>query len=353
MLVGIAYVFAILLNAYYLIPMGLFENYYLVNTILGDNFVNYNWLTSLPALFSFTSVSPMPLPGNNHLGVSKLYFSMGIPIILSLGTIIYSLSQSFRWRDLPYGMLCLPILIIFSIALFAVWSPFDFWKYLPKVLTISQFSYRLLSVIMWSGTLLFAFSLVYLFKNSLNASYAFLGIILILLCSSSWISTLNSTVTAQYVAQAPALGGAELAYLVSNQKSPYIIHSNLPFIPVTETEKICHHKGKYLICNLTLTQDSLVELPFFYHPEQLHITVNSKKKSYGGIPYDKTLLVGLELKAGQSTIRSYFQGYPLANWISLITWGILVIFSVVTFIRKSVFSRGYRSGLLLKYWRST
>ncbi len=329
--VGAAYLYGIMLAGYYIIPIILFEKYLKIDSLL-NYFEQYNWLTSLPALFSIKALSPMPLPGNNLLTTANLYFSVGLPILLGTGTILYVLCNRFQQVNKNDSDWIISLLLVFSMAFIAVWTPFDFWMYLPKFLTVSQFSYRLLTVVMWSGAILFAFSLLYLFHNKFDARHAFVGLIIILISSASWIPNQAGSLEVRNIIANPSLGYGESHFLISNKVITVPIDASLKVFSVEDAGKNCTHKGRDTICNIIVaSKNTLIQLPILYYPKQLHITANNKIIDYYPSPYDSYLLASLKLPPGHYTIQSYFQGIEWANWISILAWSLLgfsIVFSL-------------------------
>jgi len=240
-IVGLSYFYAILLGLYYLAPIVLFQKY-LPITYSFDNFSISSWLTSLPALLSFKALSPMPLPGNNLLGLPNLYFSVGLPILLGVGGIVYILYQGVKINNKNITMIIFPLLLLFFLAFFITWSPINFWIYLPKILRSAQFSYRLLTQVTWIGCLLFAIFISWTFHNKLDMRHGLLGLILIILCGSTWIPTQFSEKTVKESIANPDLGYGKYSYLTMPQAVG--AHEKQFILPLSNTIDNCSRNGK-------------------------------------------------------------------------------------------------------------
>jgi hypothetical protein len=129
---------------------------------LGNMFAN-NWLTPISELLSFGATPPEPLGGiNTHF----LYPSIGVPILISIGGLFY-----FRRRLGPEGPTVGCLVILFAIAVFCSWSPFNFWKYLPTTFMIAQFPYRLLTYVFAIGTVLFGYFASVYWRSQKNSAF--------------------------------------------------------------------------------------------------------------------------------------------------------------------------------------
>ncbi|MCL4395608.1 MAG: hypothetical protein M1482_12550 [Chloroflexi bacterium] len=181
---GLAVVFAGLLAAYFLGP-GVTADYLRVRDLLWPPF-SYNWISPLPALLSPTSLPPEPQPG--QLTTPNLNPAVGWPMLVGFGIVLYALVVDGtltrrRWT----ARVAAALLVLFALALFMTWSPVDFWSQLPVQLRIIQFPYRLLTQVMWTGALLGAFALAWLFKGRLDGRHLIAGLLLIGMASSSYL----------------------------------------------------------------------------------------------------------------------------------------------------------------------
>lgn len=174
------------------------------------------WLTPLAELLSPVAISPIPLPGN-HLSSLPLYPSIGWPILLSVGAIIFAWMMR-RFQQETDKKICTTLLCLFFIAFFAVWSPIDIWRYLPSYFNLIQFPYRLLTQVTWIGVLLFVYAAnIFLFspnnkKNNTECGFI-MGVLLIGLASGSWLMANKSGSTVEDVLKTPTILTAQ-DYLV-------------------------------------------------------------------------------------------------------------------------------------------
>jgi hypothetical protein len=282
---GLIYFYSCVLTSWYLVPIILTKKYLFINNQLG-NPTDSAWLTPLPTLLSITAVSPMPLPGNGELSI-PLYAAIGWPILMAVGVIIYLLLEKKAFLSNKKKQWTLPLLSIFGIAFFCVWSPINFWQFLPSFLTFLQFSYRLLTQTMWIGTLLFSFAILALFKKNLNIRHVFIGIVLISLCSSSWLPTQKSSaILIKNIKYKPDLGYSQHDYLVSPSFVPDLLwKGNIELPLITGDNWLELNKEFILPMRLFLKSDKAAirligNLPadLFKKSVRLSFYVNNKEK---------------------------------------------------------------------------
>lgn len=237
------YIYGILLGAWYWGPM-LFShdllqaNHYLSNNPL-DNPFNFNWLTPIAELLSPIAISPIPLPGN-HLSSLVLSPSIGWPILLSVGALFFlwvmkRLPQNTNHIDKKIIIL---LFTLFLITFFAIWSPIDFWQYLPSYFRLVQFPYRLLMQATWIGVLLFIYAAHFLlmdtyqtYHKTQKAHYFIISILIIGLACSSWLISPKSGLTAEEVLKKPDIQ-TDTDYLIDGSRvfSPFFNHKENSFI---------------------------------------------------------------------------------------------------------------------------
>ncbi len=102
--------------------------------------------------------------------------------------------------------------------------------------------------------------------------------------------------------------------------------SDKTIIPVSETQQYCRQEGVNTICELLIGEEAhIAQLPVLYYPNMFKVWVDNKLfKEAFSVHYRDYNLVGLRLKTGKHVIRSTFYGLSWANWISGLTWLILV-----------------------------
>lgn len=180
---AIAYCFACVLGAWYLIPVGELANYLL----LSDTYTTTASLTYFHPMLSYL-LSPASLTSSEFRNVLlKIHPAVGWPILLGAGICVYSLWKKHFSSSLRGNQLLPSLLMVFTLAFFMAWSPFNFWQWLPHTLFVGQYSWRLLSQVIWIGAILFAWAVLVLFNNKLELKHLILGFFLIYLAAAPWI----------------------------------------------------------------------------------------------------------------------------------------------------------------------
>ncbi|MDR3476674.1 MAG: 6-pyruvoyl-tetrahydropterin synthase-related protein [Gammaproteobacteria bacterium] len=232
---GVIYLFGCVLALWYLMPIALTTRFLLVYNQLTSP-MKAAWLTPLPTLLSVGAVSPVPLPGNNELPMA-LYASVGWPILFAVFLLSYLLIQKRLFFTKASKKTIAILIALFGLAFFIIWSPINFWRFVPEVLAIAQFSYRLLSQTMWIGTLLFGFALLEIFRGKLDYRYVAFGVVIIGLTSSTWLPTNKSgALTVDDIIKAPSLGYSQHAYLISPNKLPQLMIAGQTDLPLVTSD---------------------------------------------------------------------------------------------------------------------
>ncbi len=140
------------LGAYFFAPIA--RNRELVVSQLISNPIGFNSLTTLLELLSPTSVPPIPGGVESCPGLNA---AIGLPFLLGISLLAYRCGLKGSSRDNKrFGLVLLSTIGIFF---FLVWSPIDFWTYLPKEFYVIQFSYRNLAQLQWLCALALALGL--------------------------------------------------------------------------------------------------------------------------------------------------------------------------------------------------
>lgn len=178
---GLSVISGMILALWFLAPVLLLEGVLKISDCL-SNPSSANWLTSLASLFAIRATPPLQPDGT-----FSIHCAIGLPIILAVGIVFYrSKIKTFKLND-EMNRLIVPLLILFVLAFFMIWSPFNFWKFLPHITYVVQFSYRLLAQVMWIGALLFVFAIYGIFRGKLDGRHAIVGIFLLCLLSGHWL----------------------------------------------------------------------------------------------------------------------------------------------------------------------
>ena len=221
--VGIAYGFGCVLAMWYLGPIFILGKYFAVARSMVDEMFS----PFLANLFSPTvNISGGLIYPEGYINViSQLHPNMGLPILFAIGVSFYFVlcKPMFMKRSSYFS----PYLLgIFVIAFIMVWSPFYFWHYLPKFFSMFQYSWRLLSQVIWVGSLLFAWAILLLFKRELTVRMTVLGMLLIIMSSSAWLPiTERSFLNAKDFFNKPTLMTNPDSYVIDAKKNRNFIQA--------------------------------------------------------------------------------------------------------------------------------
>ena len=227
--VGLAYAFAWLLGMWYFAPIMLVKKYMYLNSVFHRSDIFGSYHTAFATLISPMQNYVKELPGKNGLIDSVMQFepNVGAPLLFGIGVCLYViLSRQKIDNKLPVFWL-VPLLSLFMIAFVMVWSPFNFWHMLPGIFVIGQYSWRILGQVSWIAAILFAWALVWLFKNELDNRHIILGLFMLILSTSGWFEMHKGAMTEipiAEIAKNPVLVWNPDTFQMDAQRSKQIIN---------------------------------------------------------------------------------------------------------------------------------
>jgi hypothetical protein len=323
-----------LLALYYLAPMAAAEQGLAIHDQLGNPYF-FRYLSPLECLLSPTPVAPVPYENGVPMVWGTPYFhpSVGWFLLAAFGAVLSCYLSAGR-RPAPWWPERLkqtvpflaPLLGLFALAFFMSWSPFDVWSMLPRHLAISQFPYRMLAQVTWTGALLGAFALSLLFRGALDLRHAVLGVLLVVLASGSSLHTLprDSAAPADLL-RIPTIGYGNTAYLYQADRPSWEGKATLADMAKAPRRGMRQH-GPRTEGRLTVSADKpLVKLPAFYYPRLLQVLVDGRETPYRPVAYllngqHPCCLVGVRLPPGEHQVSVTFVGLTWANWASGLAW---------------------------------
>jgi hypothetical protein len=247
-------------------------------------------------------------------------------VLLAAGYVAYAAGNRIPpWRGVRKEY-PLALLVVFGVAFFMAWSPVDFWRYLPPVAWVAQFPYRMMSHVMWSGTLLFAYAVRMLYDRRPMSDMAVLsGVVLIGISHASWLSIANlpprpvSSIANERIHQ--------LAYL---HETDWRRSAKVVAVSVEETREHCDDQGAVTVCDVRSGHagTAVAQLPVLYYPRLLSIEVNGRRAPY--FPVESRgagyALTGVDVGPGDNRIEIRFTGSVGANRVSVAGWiGVVVV----------------------------
>ncbi|MDJ0661359.1 MAG: 6-pyruvoyl-tetrahydropterin synthase-related protein [Crocosphaera sp.] len=194
-----------LLSFYFLGPVVFISSHLSIRKqISANNPFGTNTYTPLANLLSPTSLPPEPSQ-TGLAGTYGLHPAVGWILLAAWGVVMYyhyfapSLPPKLQ-QTRPY---MLGLLWVFGIALFLTWSPINIWVIIPRQLWVTQFTFRFLTHVMWSGALLTAYATVLIFRRRLDRRHLIIGILLIILVSRPWLPAPKGTLTVDELKKEP------------------------------------------------------------------------------------------------------------------------------------------------------
>jgi hypothetical protein len=327
------------LFAWYVVPQLKTLKILVIHQGTGDPF---DWapLTPLKVLLA-------PVLTNSPMGMTSpgLGLQVGWPL---LGFVLLAMGALIGLRSrLPIRRWPVVYLVgIFFLAFFIAWSPFDFWKFLPKLFWFIQFPYRAMMFLVLAGSLLAACALAAWRPRPISA-----GLIVAILFVLGW--SLSTYVPrpdyapdfVQQMIEKPDMGpAAALMYLpdpvaLGIKAEPVrketmwaervaAIESQAPGTrPTLMAPDHFHieHGGKFQ-CRIIAATPVLLELPVLYYPGMLDVRDNGSKAHYRNAGQ----LVAVPLGPGRHRIEVRFAGVGWTNVLGAFSWGALAIAGLAT-----------------------
>lgn len=318
---ALAFIAGCILAMWNLAPIILFHH----SLYIQDGLVNpahTTWLNPLSTLLSPIAMSPMSLPGDGRIHY-PLYLGLGFPTLFAFGLCCY---LKFFKKTTPYFVSFLLCYFVFTFLL--IWSPVDVWKFLPSIVDVLQFSFRLLIQLMWMTSILFAWGIYKLVNKEIKIKYVIIILFAIILGNSSWLVTspnFPETITT-LINKSVFYEKSFLTYTLN----PSLIQHEKTLLGLASQ---CQNDKKGLRCEINASANQHIALPINYYQDMLNVKVDGKTVNY--FPAESTLqndnnqnalLAGISLSEGHHVIEAKFVGLEYANEISLLAWISIMIF---------------------------
>lgn len=288
----ISYFFGCALAAWFLTPCALLGKY----LEIAKSITSMKTTGQLPLLLAPT-INYFGVQNDPQIGITP---SVGLLMILAISICIYAMINHYKSGAKRIDTMLFALLFLFFMAFMMVWSPVNFWRWLPLTFSVGQYSWRVMSQITWISPLLFAWALYWLFENNLNKKHIMIGILLLLILSSAWLPMHKKNyVPFKDLIQPPTLIFNPDAYLINhnqhyqfidnidnltfdtalinnNLKSnkPFLINSNLlTFIPQPNLSITGNSHNKNNNEQLIITMNNKPIEKFAIKPGQFHLDI--------------------------------------------------------------------------------
>ncbi len=323
--VGAGYALGLALTAWYIAPqLAVLGQLHVGRDDWANCMMGMSWLTPFAVLTAPALVLPRPYP---VLDNPRFGLQVGWPILGGLWlTVRYLTSAGLppAWRA---GILRL--LLLFGIAFFLVWTPFDVWHHLPAIFSFAQFSYRLLMFCVLFGSLLAGYAVAHWFRRGMRTEHMLVAVLGLGLFTSPYLTptyTATGKVSEDVEIIQPDMGrgGNNSNYALSPEAlartalAPSVNSAGV--VGIARTRPLTRY-SRITMTRLALDESALVQLPVLYYPRLLEVRVDGKVAAYGNI--DKYL--ALSVPAGEHAVTVGFVGLRWANRLSRTAWLVLLL----------------------------
>ncbi len=183
--VGIGFTLGCLLAMWFLAPILTLSKYFYISGTFSTYDAFSQRFPPFLGLFAFNANYFSLAAGSKDL-ISQTAPAVGIPILLGMIIaiyIIYHRKSAIKRVDfwIPY------LIITLVIAILLTWSPLNLWKLLPQSYRVGQYSWRMLSQVIWAGSLITGWVIYEIFQKKLNAKHVILGTFILTLATSAWL----------------------------------------------------------------------------------------------------------------------------------------------------------------------
>ena len=323
--VGVAHLLGFLLAAWYLVPQAMTLSSLAISA--SPSCVSrMRWLTSLPILLAPTMVLPAPYP--EPMPHPSFGLQIGWPI---LGAVLLAGSFAFArgGRATAERLFVRRVVVVFGLAFFLVWSPVDFWPYVPKVFHFLQFTYRLLMFTTLWGAVLVGYALKHLLPEGFRLPHFCLGMGLLGVFAGPYLPSPRTAtqVTLAGEVSSPNMGrgGAATAYrlgvadLLNTYRPLTAPETGNAVIDLSRSRRQTH-VGRVTTCWHRSPLPCVIQLPVLYYPRMIQVKADGKRIGYGSL--DGYLAV--RVPEGDHRIDVRFVGIEWANRVSALAWAVVL-----------------------------
>jgi hypothetical protein len=234
-------------------------------------------------------------------------------------------------------------LVCFTVALLAVWSPVDFWRFLPRIFWFVQFPYRLLMVVILWGAVLSACGLALYWPTRLPRLVVQVVLVFLGICVLPYFPrpvplwpgfvrqamqrpefvrpvidayllnypTIHGTT---WVPEEPFTGDWEVAVAGMERHVAWPEAGRPLPLMLANKKKVRFRSPVRYTCSTD--RPIVLELPVLYYPKMLEVRDNGRVVRYG----NAASFLAVELGPGEHRLAVRFVGIRWANVTSAIAW---------------------------------
>ena len=259
------------------------------------------------------------------VGTPNLGLQIGWPILAAVGLSAYQLLRRGGGppaprRDLQKAVLA-RLVAAWAVAAFAVWSPVDFWQFVPRLFYNVQFTYRLLMFVVLWGSLIGALGLALSFRRrpgGVPPSAARWALLFVAVAAAPfalwWFRRLDRSALRDIVRR-PDVGGQAVSNFrpLVGALDAYRLQAppGVPVIPRSQARRDTTY-GRVTTYSSDLPGPAAVQLPVLFYPHLLDVRVKGRPAPYGHLDG----FVAVELAPGPQRVRIRFVGVRWATYVS-------------------------------------
>jgi hypothetical protein len=241
----------------------------------------------------------------------------------------------------------LRLVVLWAIAFFVAWTPFDFWRHVPRAFWFVQFPYRLLMFTVLFGAVLGAFALSQLFPRRLPGGFTIALLAILGLSIASYSPHGRVPLYREMVAQ--LVGNANLerirgfepsaeALTIVNEDAYRPADPAFPPRPRQGAARVIAmprgdlHYGRITWCDFSAGVPILLAIPVLDYPGLLDVRVDGRPVAYG----NSGKFVSIRLRPGAHHITLRFVGLGWANAVSGVAWGATALLVLGGLLRGAI-----------------
>lgn len=330
--VALAYCVGVLLTAWYVFPQLAVLD---VIVMAADNAANTPHRSTIWAPL-YAVLSPILTIAPEARNSPLLGVQAGWPVLAAalLGAMVVArewVARATRRRTRHAGLhrpgawMTARLLGAFALAFFIVWSPVDFWHYLPPLFYNLQITYRILMFVVLWGSLLAGMALARFWRRTRGGMPAWAawvciaGTAVTAMPFHGWGLTGLSSRTVKSLETQLTFGAAERQYEAVPariERHRRIVAPGAGFMSSREVAATTQF-GRVTRVLLSPQRPVVAQLPVRFYPGLVEVRDNSVPVAHFG---HIDGLVAVDLSPGRHELEVRFIGLRWANWVSGITW---------------------------------
>jgi hypothetical protein len=299
----------------------------------------------------YVLVSPVLITSPTARNTPYMGIQIGWPILAAAALAAFQLARSVAgWGKQPAG-LRLPreriagaLLLAFAVALFITWSPFDFWRYVPRIFYNLQIPYRILMFVVLWGSLLAGVSLAAMWPRRPGgmpprAAWACVAVVAVAAMPfQGWGLDRLSSRTVRQLENAPIFGAADDVYVTVPERVREFRLDVPPGVPVVRLEGAAMRirRGGAAAFAPGDAGPRVARLPVLFYPRLLDVRIDGQPAGHWG---HLDGLVAVDVPAGAHEVTTAVVGARWANFVSGVAWLAVVVATCAAVLRAARWRR--------------